>query len=191
MIYAYILEDNKTLCCTYSLEYIPQEFRDNVFIFENLNIGDEWKLKIENNQVILKSEAEIQSEINKKIANEKKELTRLKLNQIENLILSKYTQSEIYSWAYKTQEAEKIISNDYNLSDIQIIYNELKTKLNRNPSSEELLNRANEILQRKNEFSILSGKIAGVRSFLDNANDEDLINLNVDNFINSIFGDLL
>jgi len=190
MIYAYIL-NNEILCATYDLRYVPQEFRDNVFIFENLNIGEEWKLKIENNQVVLKSETEIQSEINKKIANEKKELIRLKITQIENSILSKYTQSEIYSWSYKTKEAEKIISGDYDINDIQIIYNELKTKLNRNPASEELLNRANEILQRKNEFSILSGKIAGVRSFLDNANDEDLINLNVDNFINSIFGDLL
>jgi hypothetical protein len=190
MIYAYILEDN-ILCCTYQLEFVPEEYKENIFVFENLNIGEEWKLKIENNQVVLKSESEIESEINKKIANEKKEIIRQKIQKIENNILSKYTQSEIYSWSYKTQEAEKIINSNYNLNEIQIIYNELKTKLNKNPTSEELLNRANEILNRKNEFSILSGKIAGVRSFIDNAKDENLINLDVDNFISNIFGEIL
>jgi hypothetical protein len=189
MIYAYILNNN-ILCCTYDLEFISEEYKNNVFVFENLDIGDEWKLKIENNQVVLKGESEIESEINKKIANEKRIIIRQKLQQIENSILSKYTQAEIQSWALKSIEATKIINNQVSnpQSGVPIIFNELLAKLGRSPTSQELIDRANEILQNKQAYEILSGKIAGVRSFFDNMDDQDLANYDIDNYFLNVFG---
>jgi hypothetical protein len=189
MIYAYILENN-ILCCTYDLEFVPEQYRENVFVFEDLNIGEEWKLKIVGNQIVKKSSEEIQAEEASKIAKEKKEIIKQRISQIETSVLSKYPVSEIYSWSYKTAEATKIINNQVSnpQSETPIIFNELLAKLGRSPTTQELADRANEILQNKQAYEILSGKIAGVRSFFDNMSDQDLANYDIDNYFLNIFG---
>jgi hypothetical protein len=189
MIYAYI-SDSNILCCTYDIEFVPEQYRENVFIFEDLNIHEAWKLKIVGNQIVKKSQEEIQAEEASRIAKAKREIIKQKISQIETSILSKYPVSEIHSWSFKSIEATKIINNQVSnpQSETPIIFNELLVKLGRSPTTQELADRANEILQNKQAYEVLSGKIAGARSFFDNMSDQDLANYDIDNYFLNIFG---
>lgn len=105
------------------------------------------------------------------------DLFRQKINKYLEIVdyyyAGKYPKAERDSWSFKVNEATKIING--NVSNYQaetpILYNELLSKLEREPTTQELLDRANEVLTNYNNFLALSGKIAGIRSYLYSITD--------------------
>ncbi len=72
MLYAWI-DDNGMLCTTFELQSVPEQFRDNVTVFENLNIQDHDKLYVENGQIKEKNESMIIQEMKEKLSMELKQ----------------------------------------------------------------------------------------------------------------------
>lgn len=141
-------------------------------------------LKIENGQIVVKTQEEKEQEIILKVAKEKKNIVKEKIKEIENAILSKYPQSEITSWSFKVIEAQKILLGNIENFDLEvpIITNELKILLNREPTSQDYIDRAQTIMNNKERYSKISGIIAGVRSYFENITDEDLYNLDIESY---------
>ncbi|MEM4134319.1 MAG: hypothetical protein QXV73_03905 [Candidatus Micrarchaeia archaeon] len=72
MLYAWI-DNNGTLCTTFELQSVPEQFRDSITIFEHLNIQDHDKLYVENGQIKEKTEGMIVQEMKEKLLSELKQ----------------------------------------------------------------------------------------------------------------------
>lgn len=185
-VYAFLQNGNITIAIdTYS---IPQGVEYQELEIPNLEYIEYIKYNETAQQFYLLSEQEIQALRNEELAKQKKQEIFNKIKEIEQQVLGKYTQAEINSWPYKIQEALKIINNNYTNDDIPIILNELRTELVGDPTSQELLDRANIILQKKSGYEILSGKIAGVRRKIEQMSNEQILNFNISEIDEIVYG---
>lgn len=144
-------------------------------VFEFPNDTKLEHLKIVNGRIVLKSQNEIEAELFEKLKKQKLEEFKSKSRQIENSIIGKYPDSERLSWPYKVEEAKRILNNDF--TNCHFIRKELFYELNRDPTNEEIINRANLIMNKYNEFHNICSKIISIRRKIENANSIEELNL--------------
>ncbi|MEM1672468.1 MAG: hypothetical protein QXT86_10515 [Archaeoglobaceae archaeon] len=87
MLYAWINE-NGILCSTFDLEFVPEKYRNNVVVFENLSIHDFDKLYIdENGEIKVKSEEQILSERKQRLMESLKQKVFSMLSQTDWVLI--------------------------------------------------------------------------------------------------------
>jgi hypothetical protein len=89
-----------------------------------------------------------------------------KILEIENYYLGKYPEAEQKSFDIKIQEAMTYL-NSLNTNDCPTIFEELKVLYGREPTQQEIINRCNVILYKKDILSKVAGKIAGLRQLFE------------------------
>lgn len=157
-----------------NIPYPTFEFSDDIDIKH---------LKITGENIILKTEEEINFDTFQELKQQKLEEFFIKIKQIEYLVIGKYPESERLNWPYKVAEAKRIIiENDFSSCDI--IKNELIVKLGREPNNQELLERANVILYKYGYFIDISSKISAIRDLIEKASTiEELNQIDIENVL--------
>ncbi|GIW22518.1 MAG: hypothetical protein KatS3mg068_1525 [Candidatus Sericytochromatia bacterium] len=139
---------------------------DAIEVPDGTQISD---LKIENGQIVLKTQQEKEQE---QIIIEKENLLR-EIFELSNKFLSKYPEAESKGWQNKVEECKDIISTnsiDQNLHSI--IYSEIEALYGSIPTDFQIvIDYCNSILEKEQSFKIFSGKIAGLRKRIENSND--------------------
>lgn len=138
MLYAWINE-NGTLCTTFELQSVPEQFRDSVTVFENLDIQDYDRLYVEDGQIKEKTEDIIVQEMKEKLLSELNQYTAGLLQvtdwvvvKLNSLILEGKSETEIQAEKSKytdvfSQRAE--IRSKHSVKENQIMQAESLSEL--------------------------------------------------------------
>jgi hypothetical protein len=89
-----------------------------------------------------------------------------KVSKIETYYLGKYPYAEQKSFDIKVQEAMTYL-NSLNTNDCPTIFEELKVLYGREPTQQEIIDRCNVILYKKDTLLKVAGKIAGLRQLFE------------------------
>ena len=89
-----------------------------------------------------------------------------KVSEIEIYYLGKYPESEQKSFDIKVQEALTFLKS-LDSNDCPTIFEELKVLYGREPTQQEIIDRCNVILYKKDTLSKVAGKIAGLRQLFE------------------------
>lgn len=158
MYYAYIHNDQIFLT-------LNKPNVDHYIIIDNtINLND---LYIENNQIKIKNSI---NEDNSFDSNKEVYIYELlkKFNEFIDKkyhIFYKYHDLEKLSFTLKFLEAKNFVENHILPN---LILNELKLELNRDPTNEEILNRCNLVIEKFLFFSNLQSKICSIRRKIEN-----------------------
>jgi len=96
------------------------------------------------------------------LQNDKKFQFYLALQMVEDFYLSKYPSIEIQSFTTKNEEAKNYLQSQ-DPSSCPTLYNELTILYGRQPSSEELQNFCNFIIQKASVFLSVVAKVSAIR----------------------------
>lgn len=86
MLYAWI-DKNGTLCTTYDLTYVPEEYKANVVVFEDLEISEHDKLIVDNGVIRKKTDAELLNELKQSKLQELKQYVSSLLSQTDWVVI--------------------------------------------------------------------------------------------------------
>jgi hypothetical protein len=89
-----------------------------------------------------------------------------KVLEIETYYLGKYPEAEQKSFNIKVQEALTFLKS-LDSNDCPTIFEELKVLYGRDPIQEEITDRCNLILAKKNVFAQLAAKISALRQIFE------------------------
>lgn len=104
MIYAWINKEG-ILCATCDLQYVPEEHKDSVFVFDS-DIREVNKLTVENGEIRLKTEEEILNERKQQKTSELKNYVAEILSQTD-WVVTKLQSLKEEGWTEEEIEAEK------------------------------------------------------------------------------------
>lgn len=138
-LYAYLNEEG-VLCITFSEEFIPEEFKGKVKIFENLNIGEEYKIGVKDNEIVLLDEKDIVEARKPELLQRLKERAQRVLSETDYIFIKalelKMSEEEIEKKYWNILRAREAIREK-----IQNI----KDKIKKATTEEELREIENEI----------------------------------------------
>ena len=187
-VWAYIHPDLDILCCALLYESVPQ----GVEAIE-LEVDSPDDVIYDNGVIRLKTAEEKQEEMRKRKIEEIQQEVRMYLQKIESMYLSKYTEGERLSFDAKVEEAKIILSGE-NLPT-PILDNEIEIQYGQQPNEQLRIQKANEIMQKRQIYTILTGRIAGVRKYIESnlldLSIEELTNFNVRDYIISVFSGIV
>ncbi|GIW22521.1 MAG: hypothetical protein KatS3mg068_1528 [Candidatus Sericytochromatia bacterium] len=89
-----------------------------------------------------------------------------KVAEVESYYLGKYLEVEKKSFDAKVQEAKTFL-NTLDNNDCPIILEELRVFYGREPTQQEIIDRCNIILYKKDILAKVSGKISGLRQIYE------------------------
>jgi len=89
-----------------------------------------------------------------------------KVSEIETYYLGKYPEAEQKSFNIKVQEALTFLKS-LDSNDCPTIFEELKVLYGRDPTQEEITDRCNLILAKKNVLAQLAAKISALRQIFE------------------------
>jgi hypothetical protein len=89
-----------------------------------------------------------------------------KVSEIETYYLGKYPEAEQKSFDIKVQEALTFLKS-LDSNDCPTIFEELKVLYGRDPTQEEITDRCNLILAKKNVLAQLAAKISALRQIFE------------------------